>query len=257
MTSRPGSQIGLDDAVDPRAPHLDGDAVAGVKRRAMHLRDRGRGDRLVFEHRKELIDRAPSASSMPLRATPGGRRRQGILQSRKLGNDIGRQQIGVGAQCLAKLDERRSQRLDGQAEPSCARQIRLRTRPNADSARRPAARYDVRCRAFTTSANPYERAPLRSRRTVERGSCAARRIAHHGSRGAGFRCGSEHWRRRTSGCKGPADWQDEPSASECAADGVVGCALGDEQALVMGKFRHLAEIFRSADGVAMSSRSCL
>ena len=49
--------VGFDLSRRTWALHLDGDLLAVRKRRAMHLSDRGCGDRLLVELREELADR--------------------------------------------------------------------------------------------------------------------------------------------------------------------------------------------------------
>jgi hypothetical protein len=74
---------------------------------SVDLRDRGGGERLVIEFRKELTDRTLEAAFDLGDRLLGWEWSDVILQRLQGGDVVIRQQIATQAQRLAKLDERR------------------------------------------------------------------------------------------------------------------------------------------------------
>ena len=92
--------------------HLDGDDAAVAECGAMHLSERGGGERPFLEHRECLRKPHAEVRLDHLLDFFERHRLNGVLQPRERFEIGGRQQIGARRQQLAELDERRPQRLE-------------------------------------------------------------------------------------------------------------------------------------------------
>ena len=97
---------------DARPLHLDGDDAAVAERGAMHLSERGGGERTFLEHREGL--RQPHAEVRLDHFLDVGERHRldAVLQPRQRFEIGGGQEIGARRQHLSELDERRPERLE-------------------------------------------------------------------------------------------------------------------------------------------------
>jgi len=127
-------EVGGDALLHARPQHLHHHLAAVGELRGMHLRDRGRSQRLAVEAGVELRHRlAQRALDLGLRqrAVEG---RDAVLQQRQLRRHVGRQQVAAGGEDLAELDEDRTQFLQRQAQPLAARHGRHARRRGRDQA---------------------------------------------------------------------------------------------------------------------------
>ena len=113
-------QVGFDLTRRVRALHLDDDLVAVRERRAVHLTDRGGGNRLLVEADERLLDRQ---AELFLDHDPNlreGERADVVLEAAQLGDDVRRDDIGTRGEQLAELDERRPELVEHLAEVPAA-----------------------------------------------------------------------------------------------------------------------------------------
>ena len=114
-------EVGLDLARRVRPLHLDGDALAVRQRRAMHLADRCRRQRLLVELGEQALDRlAELLANRPLDVRERERAHV-VLQAAQLGDDVGRHDVGPRREQLAELDERRAELVEHLAQVPAAR----------------------------------------------------------------------------------------------------------------------------------------
>ena len=99
-------EVGLDLARGVRALHLDRDLVAVRKHRAVHLADRGGGDRLLVEAEERLLEREPEVGLDHVADLRERERADIVLEAAELEDDVRRHDVGTGRQQLAELDER-------------------------------------------------------------------------------------------------------------------------------------------------------
>jgi hypothetical protein len=113
-------QVGLDLPRCVRALDLDGDAAAVREGGAVHLADRGGGDRRRVEVGEELLDAqlevlADDALDVLVRDRPDV-----VLELLQLGHDVGRDDVGAGREELAELDEGRAELVEHLAQVPAA-----------------------------------------------------------------------------------------------------------------------------------------
>ena len=115
----------VDDRRDARPENLDRHFAAVGQGRKVHLRHRGRGDRLDIETREDLADRFAVGMLEFGDRQRRGKRRHLVLQLGQFLGDVRRQQVAAGGQHLAELDEDGAKRLQGttQALGAWRRQI--------------------------------------------------------------------------------------------------------------------------------------
>jgi len=99
------AQIGLDLGADAGAHHLQDHRRAVGQLGAVHLRDRGRAQRLALELAKQLQRRAAQRPLDLRQQGVEGDRRDVGLQRLELGNPVRREQVHAGGEHLAELDE--------------------------------------------------------------------------------------------------------------------------------------------------------
>jgi hypothetical protein len=109
-------EVGLDLPRGVRALHLDGDAVAVREGGAVHLADRRGRDRGLLELGEQLFDRelellADDALYVLVREGA-----HVVLERLKLGEDVGRNDVGAGREELAELDESRAELVEHLAQ---------------------------------------------------------------------------------------------------------------------------------------------
>ena len=112
--------VALDLARRVRPLHLDDDATAVRQRRAMHLADRRRGERLLLELEEEPLDRL--AELLADRALDVGERERPhvVLQRAQLGDDVRRDDVRPRREELAELHERRAELVQHLAQLAAA-----------------------------------------------------------------------------------------------------------------------------------------
>ena len=113
-------QVGLDLPRRVRALDLDGDAAAVRERGAVHLADRGGGDRGRVEVGEELLDAqlevlADDALDVLVRD-----RADVVLELLQLDHDVGRDDVGARREELAELDEGRAELVEHLAQVPAA-----------------------------------------------------------------------------------------------------------------------------------------
>ena len=108
--------VGLDLSRRARTLHLDGDLPPVRQRGAMHLSDRGGGDRRLVELREELGDREAEILLDHLLDICDRKRPDVVLQAAQLRDDVGRKDVGPRRQQLAELDEGRAKLVEHLAQ---------------------------------------------------------------------------------------------------------------------------------------------
>ena len=124
------AQVVLDDALDARVLHLDRHLAAVVEAGVVNLRQRGGRDRLLFELREDVGERAAFHEGLPLDAAldDGERpRRHAVLEAREHRDVLVGDEVGTGADDLAELDEQ-PLAPDGQVVETAGR-VRMVARP--------------------------------------------------------------------------------------------------------------------------------
>ena len=113
-------QIGLDLARRVGPLHLDDDVRAVRQRRAVHLADRGRGDRRLLEAQERALEGEPEIDLHDLLDLLEGNRRDVVLELAQLDDDVRRHEVRAGRQQLPELDERRPELVEhlAQAPPA-------------------------------------------------------------------------------------------------------------------------------------------
>ncbi len=114
-------EIARDDLFHPGAQHLDDHIGTVFQRRPVHLRDRGRRERLRFESREGFGD-----GSAERLLDDGARglvveRRHAVLEFGELDGDIGREQVATRGERLPELDEDGAELLERQPQALSAR----------------------------------------------------------------------------------------------------------------------------------------
>ena len=97
------AQVDADAVADPRLQHLDDHLVAVGKHRAVHLRQRGRGQRFGPERRERLGNRPAQAALDLLHDLRGGHGTQGVEELAELLGVLERQQVVAGCEQLPDL----------------------------------------------------------------------------------------------------------------------------------------------------------
>ena len=110
------AQIGLDDRADAGPAHLDDDLGAVVQLRAVHLRDRGRRQRLGIEAGEDLLGRRAQVLGELGAHHLDRHRRRLTVQLFEFGDPGRAEQVGAAGQDLAELDEGRPQILERHAQ---------------------------------------------------------------------------------------------------------------------------------------------
>ena len=100
--------------------HLDDDVLARRQRRAMHLADRGGGDRCLVEREKRALDGEAELLLDHLLDVGERHRRDVVLELAQLGDDVERHDVRPGREQLAELDERRPELVEHLAQPAPA-----------------------------------------------------------------------------------------------------------------------------------------
>ena len=114
-------EIARDDLFHPGAQHLDDHIGTVFQRRRVHLRDRGRRERLRFESREGFGD-----GSAERLLDDGARglvveRRHAVLELGELHGDIGLEQVATRGERLPELDEDGAELLERQPQALSAR----------------------------------------------------------------------------------------------------------------------------------------
>ncbi len=113
--------VALDAARDAGTHHLDDDLAAVVQGGGMDLGDRGRGERLLVEREKDVLQRLAVGLLDDRARDDAGEGRHVVLQMGELFGEIIGQQIAARGQDLAELDEDRSEILQRAAYAPRAR----------------------------------------------------------------------------------------------------------------------------------------
>ena len=108
-------EVHLDDRADARPAHLDGDFLAAFQARAVHLGDRGRGDRVGVDLLEELRDRGAQLLLEDGLRFGKGEGGDAVLELGELVDELERDQVGAGRQHLPQLDVGRPELLDRHA----------------------------------------------------------------------------------------------------------------------------------------------
>ena len=114
-------EIGLDLPRRAGALHLHRDLFAVRKRRAVHLADRRRGDRLAVEREEEALDRVAEILDDHALGFLERERSHVVLQTAQLGDDVRGHDVGPRRQQLAELDEGRAELVEQLAEVHASR----------------------------------------------------------------------------------------------------------------------------------------
>ena len=124
-------EITLDDLAHAGAEHLHDDVLAALQPRRMHLRDRGRGQRLLLELRKHFGDGLAVGLFDDLPRDGAVERRHAILQLHQLVRDVVGQQVAPRRDRLAELDEDRTQLLEREPQPFASAGLAAALEPDA------------------------------------------------------------------------------------------------------------------------------
>jgi hypothetical protein len=111
------AEVALDLLRRARPLHLDHDPLAAVEPRAVHLADRSGGQRLGLDVLEDVLPRHAQLLLHHLDDLRLGQRRDAVLQARELGDDLGRDEVRPSREDLPELCERRTELLEGGAQP--------------------------------------------------------------------------------------------------------------------------------------------
>ena len=116
-------QVALDQRADAGTHDLDDDFLTVRQLRRMDLRDRRRGERLLFEAREHLGERPPISELGDAPRVCAGERRHAVLKFLQLIGDVARQQVATRREHLAELHEDRTELFQCQPDALAARGV--------------------------------------------------------------------------------------------------------------------------------------
>ena len=124
-------EVGLDLLRRAGPLHLDGDDVPVREHRAVHLADRGGGDRLGVELDEEALDRLAQVLLDHALDLLVRERAHVVLEAAQLGDDVRREDVRPHREQLAELDEGRAELVEQLAEVLAALRRRAVDDPRA------------------------------------------------------------------------------------------------------------------------------
>ena len=160
-----GVDVAQEGALDPRAQHLDRDILRRSSRsaRAVHLRDRGGGDRARRSRRRRASTGCAKLGLDRRRAPrPSGKGGSLSCSTRQLVGELGADHVGPGRQQLAELDVGRAQRGQRPRSPAAAPD-RPRSPATGTASRAPAPTTRSARRRVASPPAPRVIAPVRSK----------------------------------------------------------------------------------------------